>query len=359
MTQKILEVKDLHISFDTYAGEVQAVRGVSFDLYKGETLAIVGESGSGKSVTSKSIMKLIPMPPGRYKEGQILFDGKDIVKLTDRQMQGIRGSDISMIFQDPMTSLNPTLKVGYQIMEGILKHQKVSRAAAKERALELLRLVGIPHPEARLEQYPHQFSGGMRQRVVIAIALACNPRVLIADEPTTALDVTIQAQILELMKDLQQKMDTSIIFITHDLGVVANIADRVAVMYGGKIVEIGKVDEIFYNPKNPYTWGLLSSMPSLDSGDNELYAIPGSPPDLLAPPKGDAFAARNEFAMKIDLEQDPPMFKVTDTHYAATWLLHPDAPKVEPPATVKHIMESRSIRGNKPNATKKEGGNHE
>jgi oligopeptide transport system ATP-binding protein len=359
MTQKMLEVKDLHISFDTYAGEVQAVRGVSFDLYKGETLAIVGESGSGKSVTSKSIMKLIPMPPGRYKEGQILFDGKDIVTLTDRQMQGIRGSDISMIFQDPMTSLNPTMKVGYQIMEGILKHQKVSRSAAKERALELLRLVGIPQPEARLDQYPHQFSGGMRQRVVIAIALACNPKVLIADEPTTALDVTIQAQILELMKDLQQKTDTSIIFITHDLGVVANIADRVAVMYGGKIVEIGEVDEIFYNPKHPYTWGLLSSMPSLDSGDNELYAIPGSPPDLLAPPKGDAFAARNEFAMQIDLEQEPPMFKVSDTHYAATWLLHPDAPKVEPPATVKHIMENRSIRGNRPNATKKEGGEDE
>lgn len=359
MTEKILEVKDLHISFETYAGEVKAVRGVNFDLYKGETLAIVGESGSGKSVTSKSIMKLIPTPPGKYKQGEILFDGKDIVKLTEKQMQSIRGSEISMIFQDPMTSLNPTMKVGNQIMEGILKHQKVSRAAAKERALELLRLVGIPQPEVRLNQYPHQFSGGMRQRVVIAIALACNPKVLIADEPTTALDVTIQAQILELMKDLQQKTDTSIIFITHDLGVVANMADRVAVMYGGKIVEIGKAEEIFYNPQHPYTWGLLSSMPSLESGDSDLYAIPGSPPDLLNPPKGDAFAPRNEFAMQIDLEQEPPMFKVSDTHYAATWLLHPDAPKVIPPATVQRMKEARSIGAGRSSVGVKEGAKNE
>ncbi len=359
MTEKVLEVKDLHISFETYAGEVKAVRGVSFDLYKGESLAIVGESGSGKSVTAKSIMKLIPTPPGKYKEGQILFDGKDIAKLSDKQMQELRGSEISMIFQDPMTSLNPTMKIGHQIMEGILKHQKVSQSAAKERALELLRLVGIPQPEVRLNQYPHQFSGGMRQRVVIAIALACNPKILIADEPTTALDVTIQAQILELMKDLQQKTETSIIFITHDLGVVANMADRVAVMYGGKIVEIGTSEEIFYNPQHPYTWGLLSSMPSLESGDNELYAIPGSPPDLLVPPVGDAFAARNEFAMQIDLEQQPPMFKVSDTHYAATWLLHPDAPKVEPPVTVKRMMEKRSFGGKSPAVGVKEGGRNE
>ncbi|MFZ3589228.1 ABC transporter ATP-binding protein [Bacillus sp. DJP31] len=359
MTEKVLEVKDLHISFDTYAGEVKAVRGVSFDLYKGESLAIVGESGSGKSVTAKSIMKLIPTPPGKYKEGQILFDGKDIVKLSDKQMQGLRGSEISMIFQDPMTSLNPTMKIGHQIMEGILKHQKVSRSAAKERSLELLRLVGIPQAEVRLNQYPHQFSGGMRQRVVIAIALACNPKVLIADEPTTALDVTIQAQILELMKDLQQKTETSIIFITHDLGVVANMADRVAVMYGGKIIEIGTSEEIFYNPQHPYTWGLLSSMPSLESGDHELYAIPGSPPDLLVPPKGDAFAPRNEYAMQIDLEQEPPMFKVSDTHYASTWLLHPDAPKVEPPITVQRMREKRSFGSKKPAVSVKEGGRNE
>ncbi|MBT2756379.1 ABC transporter ATP-binding protein [Mesobacillus foraminis] len=335
----ILEVKDLNISFHTFAGEVQAIRGVNFDLKKGETLAIVGESGSGKSVTTKAIMRLLPPGNSEIKSGEILFDGKDLTKLNDRQMQKIRGKDISMIFQDPMTSLNPTMPVGKQIMEPLIKHQKLSKAEAQERVIELLKLVGIANPEARFKQYPHQFSGGMRQRVVIAIALACNPKVLIADEPTTALDVTIQAQILELMKDLQEKIDTSIIFITHDLGVVANVADRVAVMYGGKIVEIGTVDEVFYNPQHPYTWGLISSMPSLDAKDEDLYAIPGTPPNLLHPPKGDAFAPRNEYAMKIDLEQQPPMFKVSDTHYAATWLLHPDAPKVEPPAAVKKRMK--------------------
>ncbi|MED3623119.1 ABC transporter ATP-binding protein [Bacillus thermocopriae] len=333
--EKVLEVKDLYISFHTFAGEVKAIRGVSFDLRKGETLAIVGESGSGKSVTTKSIMRLLPEHNSEIKSGQILFEGKDLTKLTDKQMQKIRGKDISMIFQDPMTSLNPTMKIGSQIMEPLIKHQKLSKAAARERAIELLKLVGIPKPEIRVDQYPHQFSGGMRQRVVIAIALACNPKVLIADEPTTALDVTIQAQILELMKDLQRKIDTSIIFITHDLGVVANVADRVAVMYGGKIVEIGTADEIFYNPQHPYTWGLISSMPDMETNDEELYSIPGTPPDLLDPPKGDAFAPRNPYVMKIDLEQEPPFFKVSDTHYAATWLLHPDAPKVEPPEAVK------------------------
>lgn len=333
--KKILEVKDLHISFHTFGGEVQAIRGVNFDLIKGETLAIVGESGSGKSVTTKSIMRLLPESNSEIKAGEILFDGKDLTKLSNKAMQKIRGKDISMIFQDPMTSLNPTMKVGKQIMEPILKHQNLSKSAARERAIDLLRLVGIPQPEARFNQYPHQFSGGMRQRVVIAIALACNPKVLIADEPTTALDVTIQAQILELMKELQKKIETSIIFITHDLGVVANVADRVAVMYAGKIVETGTVDEVFYNPQHPYTWGLISSMPSLDSDDAELYAIPGTPPDLLNSPKGDAFAPRNEYAMQIDLEKQPPMFKVSDTHYAATWLLHPDAPKVEPPEAVR------------------------
>jgi oligopeptide transport system ATP-binding protein len=333
--EKILEVKDLHISFHTFSGEVQAIRGVNFDLLKGETLAIVGESGSGKSVTTKTIMRLLPESNSDIKRGEILFEGKDLTKLSDKAMQKIRGRDISMIFQDPMTSLNPTMKIGKQIIEPIVKHQKLSKAAARERAIDILKLVGIPQPEVRFNQYPHQFSGGMRQRVVIAIALACNPKVLIADEPTTALDVTIQAQILELMKELQKKIETSIIFITHDLGVVANVADRVAVMYGGKIVEIGTVDEVFYNPQHPYTWGLISSMPSLDTVEEELYAIPGTPPNLLNPPKGDAFAPRNEYAMKIDLEEQPPMFKVSDTHYAATWLLHPDAPKVEPPAAVK------------------------
>lgn len=332
---KILEVKDLNISFHTFGGEVKAIRGVSFDLYKGETLAIVGESGSGKSVTTKAIMRLLPEHNSEIKSGKILFEGNDLTKLKNKQMQKIRGKDISMIFQDPMTSLNPTMKIGKQIMEPLVKHQHMSNSDAKARAIELLKLVGIPKPELRVNQYPHQFSGGMRQRVVIAIALACNPKVLIADEPTTALDVTIQAQILELMKELQKKIDTSIIFITHDLGVVANVADRVAVMYGGKIVEIGTADEIFYNPKHPYTWGLISSMPDLDTDDEELYSIPGTPPDLLNPPKGDAFAPRNPYVMKIDLEQEPPMYKISDTHYAATWLLHPDAPKVEPPEAVK------------------------
>ncbi|MBA2174488.1 ABC transporter ATP-binding protein [Halobacillus locisalis] len=337
--EKLLEVNNLHVSFDTYGGEVQAVRGVTFDLKRGETLAIVGESGSGKSVTTKALMQLIPKPPGRIKEGEILFEGRDIAKMNEKQMQKIRGKEMSMIFQDPMTSLNPTMKVGNQIMEGLIKHQKMNKSQARKRVVELLELVGIPDPENRIKQYPHQFSGGMRQRVVVAIALACNPKLLIADEPTTALDVTIQAQILELMKDIQKKTDSATIFITHDLGVVANVADRVAVMYAGKIVEVGTVDDIFYNPKHPYTWGLLGSMPSLDSEDEELYAIPGSPPDLLDPPKGDAFAARNDYAMKIDLEEEPPMFKVSDTHYAATWLLHENAPDMDPPEMVKKRMK--------------------
>lgn len=341
--EKLLEVKNLEVSFQTYGGEVQAVRGVSFHVNKGETLAIVGESGSGKSVTSQTIMRLIPTPPGKIKNGQIIFNGEDLVKKTDKEMEAIRGKDIGMIFQDPMTSLNPTMKVGHQIMEVLIKHLKMDKAAAKERAIELLRLVGIPMPEKRVNQYPHEFSGGMRQRAMIAVALASNPKLLIADEPTTALDVTIQAQILELMKDLQKRMGTSIIFITHDLGVVANMADRVAVMYAGKIVEMGTVDEIFYDPKHPYTWGLLASMPSLDSDDkSELAAIPGSPPDLTNPPKGDAFAPRNPYAMKIDFELEPPMFKISDTHYAATWLLHPDAPKVEPPEAVKKRLRQLS-----------------
>lgn len=341
--EKILEVKDLSVSFQTYGGEVQAVRNVNFDLYKGETLAIVGESGSGKSVTTQTIMKLIPMPPGKIKNGQILFEGKDIVPLSDKQMEKIRGKEISMIFQDPMTSLNPTMKIGRQIMEGLIKHQNMSTTSAKERAIEMLRLVGIPMPERRVNQYPHEFSGGMRQRAMIAIALAANPKLLIADEPTTALDVTIQAQILELMKDLQSKMDTSIIFITHDLGVVANVADRVAVMYGGQIVETGTVDEIFYDPRHPYTWGLLASMPSLENDDkSELAAIPGTPPDLTNPPKGDAFAARNPYAMQIDFEEEPPLFQISETHFAKTWLLHPDAPAVEPPDAVKRRIRKLS-----------------
>ncbi len=336
---KLLEVKDLSVSFNTYSGEVQAVRGVSFDVEKGETLAIVGESGSGKSVTTKALMQLLPKPQGQIKTGQILFEGNDIASYSNKQMQKIRGKDMSMVFQDPMTSLNPTMKVGNQIMEGLIKHRNMKRGEAKQKAIDLLEQVGIPQPMLRLNQYPHQFSGGMRQRAVVAIALACNPKVLIADEPTTALDVTIQAQILDLMKDIQRETDSAIVFITHDLGVVANVADRVAVMYAGKIVEIGKVDEIFYNPKHPYTWGLLGSMPTLDSEEEELFTIPGSPPDMLNPPKGDAFAPRNQFALEIDTKMEPPMFKVSDSHYAASWLLHKDAPHMEPPDSVKRRMQ--------------------
>lgn len=340
MSKTILEVKNLKINFKTYAGLVRAVRGVNFDLKEGETLAIVGESGSGKSVTSNALMKLIPQPPGIYESGKILFNGRDLVPLTDKEMSKIRGNEIAMIFQDPMTSLNPTMKVGRQITEVILQHKKVSKADAKKRAIELLTQVGIPFPEKRYNQYPHEFSGGMRQRVVIAIALAADPKLLIADEPTTALDVTIQAQILELMKEIQKNSKTSIIFITHDLGVVANIADRVAVMYAGQIVEYGTVNDIFYNPKHPYTWGLLGSMPDLDNDTDELLrTIPGSPPDLTNPPKGDAFAARNEFAMAIDYEQEPPMFQVSETHFAKTWLLHPDAPKIPLPEAVAKRIE--------------------
>ncbi|MNW27175.1 Oligopeptide transport ATP-binding protein OppD [compost metagenome] len=332
---RLLEVKDLAISFKTRGGELQAIRGVSFYVNKGETLAIVGESGSGKSVTSQAIMKLIPEPQGMYKRGQIMFDGQEIIKKTDKQMQSIRGNEIGMIFQDPMTSLNPTIKVGKQITEVLFKHKKMNKEAAHKRAIELLDLVGIPLPEQRFNQYPHEFSGGMRQRVVIAMALAADPKLLIADEPTTALDVTIQAQILELMKDLQKKIGTAIIFITHDLGVVAKMADRVAVMYAGQIVETGTVQEIFYDPRHPYTWGLLASMPHLDSRGTKLTAIPGTPPDLLHPPKGDAFALRSSYAMNIDFEKEPPLFKVSDTHYVKSWLLHPMSPAVEPPEVVK------------------------
>ena len=331
--EKLLEVKNLCVNFGTYGGEVKAVRGVTFDLHKGETLAIVGESGSGKSVACKTIMRILSSNV-YIKDGQILFDGKDLTKISEKDMEKVRGKDIAMIFQDPMTSLNPTMTIGKQIMEPIIKHQGFSKEDARKRAIELIELVGISDAEKRFKQYPHQFSGGMRQRIVIAISLACNPKVLIADEPTTALDVTIQAQILELIKDLQEKTGVAVIFITHDLGVVANMADRVAVMYAGKIIEYGTSDDIFYDPKHPYTWGLLGSMPTLDIGDNDLYNIPGTPPDLMDPPKGDAFALRSAYAMKIDHLAEPPMFKVSDTHYAATWLLHPLAPNIERPVNV-------------------------
>lgn len=321
---KILDVKDLHVSFHTYAGEVKAVRGVNFHVNRGEAVGIVGESGCGKSVTAQSLMKLIPMPPGDIKKGQIIFNGQDIVKKNNKEMESIRGNEIGMIFQDPMTSLNPTMTIGNQIMEGLMKHQKMTKSAARQRAIELLEIVGIPQPDKRITQYPHEFSGGMRQRAMIAISLACSPKLLIADEPTTALDVTIQAQILELMKDLQKKMGTSIIMITHDLGVVAEMCDRVIVMYAGKVIETGTVDEVFYNPQHPYTKGLLRSVPRLDlNKDDPLTPIFGTPPDLLRPPVGCGFAARCDSAMRICQEADPELNELSKTQQCACWLQHP------------------------------------
>jgi oligopeptide transport system ATP-binding protein len=333
--ESILRVRDLRVSFSTYAGEVQAVRGASFELRRGETLAIVGESGSGKTVTARSIMRLLPEANSIIGGGEILFEGRDLLKLSEHQMQKIRGSKIAMVFQDPMTSLDPTMRVGLQISESLKKHLGLSGRRATERTVELLKLVGIPNPEERIRHYPHQFSGGMRQRVVIAIALACDPEILIADEPTTALDVTIQAQTLELLQDLQLKLGMSVILITHDLGVVARTAHRVAVMYGGKIVETGTAREVFYNPKMPYTWGLLGSilLPAADR-DQELVPIPGSPPDMLDPPKGCPFTARCPHAMRICAEEMPGYTTFSAEHEAACWLHHPMAPNVDPPVRV-------------------------
>ena len=323
---KILEVKNLKVSFATYAGEVQAVRGISFDVSRGEAVAIVGESGCGKSVTAQTIMRLLPSPPSIIKEGSILFQGDNLVNKTEKEMQQIRGNKIGMIFQDPMTSLNPTAKIGTQISEGLIKHQKLTRSQALKRAQEMLELVGMTEPHKRLNQYPHELSGGMRQRAMIAIALACQPELLIADEPTTALDVTIQAQILELMQDLQKKLDTSIILITHDLGVVAKMCTRIIVMYAGKIVETGTLDQIFYKPQHPYTKGLLNSIPRLNmTKDEPLHPIVGTPPDLFNPPAGCPFYARCKFAMKVCRENDPALEDQGENHYASCWLHHPMA----------------------------------
>ena len=332
MGKKLLEVKDLSVSFNTYAGEVQALRGISFSVDRGETLAIVGESGSGKSVTVQTIMRLIPMPPGEIKNGEIIFDGEDLVKAPLERMRELRGRKIGMIFQDPMTSLNPTIKVGKQIMEGILIHKKVTREEARQKAVEMLRKVGIPKPEERFHQYPHEFSGGMRQRAVIAIALSCEPDLLICDEPTTALDVTIQAQILDLINELKKELNIAVILITHDLGVVAETADRVVVMYAGEKLEEAPVRELFKNPKHPYTWGLLKSLPRLDMKIGEkLASIPGTPPDLLNPPVGDPFAARSEYAMKIDYERKPPLIDLGNGHLVKSWLYVDGAPKIKSP----------------------------
>lgn len=339
MTETILSVKDLHVSFTTLDGRVQAVRGVSFDLKKGETLAIVGESGSGKSVSMKAINRVLPKGNTNYDSGEILYEGKNLLQLPEHEMESVRGKKIAMIFQDPMTSLNPTMTIGKQIAESIIKHQKVSSAEAEKEAVELIGLVGIRNPQESFKNYPHQFSGGMRQRVMIALSLACKPDILIADEPTTALDVTIQSQILDLIDDLKEKLNMSVLFITHDLGVVAHVADRVAVMYAGRIVEIGTAEEVFYNPQHPYTWGLICSMPSLDTTEDVLYNIPGAPPNLLKMPVGDAFAPRNEYALAIDFKEEPPYFEVSPTHFAATWLLHPQAPAVIPPAEILRRQE--------------------
>lgn len=367
--EKVLEIRDLDISFKTDGGTVRAVRGVDLDLYRGETIAIVGESGSGKSVTTKAVMGILA-GNGEINNGSINYTywelsdehlkqvletrqnvdpstlspeeikTVDIVKQSPKFIQSeIRGRRIAMVFQDPMTSLDPTMTIGKQVMEAMIYHYKMPKAEAWKRAVELLQLVGITDAEARMKNYPHQLSGGMRQRVVIAIALSCDPEILICDEPTTALDVTIQAKILELIKDIQKKKNLSVIYITHDLGVVAKVADHVNVMYAGRIVETGNVNEIFYDPRHPYTWGLLASMPDVDSLGEELYTIPGTPPNLLYEIQGDAFAPRNQFALKIDEKVQPPMFQVSDSHYVASWLEAPNAPKVEMPADLKKRVE--------------------
>ena len=342
MEKNILTVKNLDITFRTNAGNIHAIRGVDFYLPRGKTVALVGESGSGKSVTMKAVTGLLDQN-AVINSGQIFFGDIDLLTLSKKDLRRkINGQQIAMVFQDPMTSLDPTMTIGEQIMEGMFLHKKISADDARKRAVELLNLVGIAEADRRMKNYPHQLSGGMRQRVVIAIALSCEPKILICDEPTTALDVTVQARILNLIKDIQAEMNLSVIYITHDLGVVAKVADFVNVMYAGKVIEVGTVDEIFYDPRHPYTWGLLSAMPDLETDDDRLYSIPGSPPNLLHEPKGDAFAPRNKFAMKIDEKEAPPMFKISETHFAATWLLHPDAPKVELPAELKaRLIRSR------------------
>lgn len=329
MSQPILEVKNLHVEFATYGGIVKAVRGVDFTLEKGKTLAIVGESGCGKSVTVQAIMGLIPMPPGKITAGSAKLNGKEILGLPTKQLNDVRGNQIGMIFQDAMTSLNPTMKIGAQIAETLKVHRKISHKAAMEKAVELLKKARIPEPEKRAQQFPFEFSGGMLQRAMIAVALACGPSVLIADEPTTALDVTIQSQILELIKDLQRTEHMSLIIITHDLGVVARVADDVAVMYAGKICEKGKVDDIFYKAAHPYSEGLRAAMPQNVEGVNKrLRPIDGSPPDLFAPPVGCGYYARCPYAMKVCEKNQPPAFQVGEGHQSLCWLQDEKAPRI-------------------------------
>ncbi|NMA94814.1 MAG: ABC transporter ATP-binding protein [Clostridiales bacterium] len=333
---KILDVKNLGVSFHTYAGEVKAVRGINFYLNRGEALALVGESGCGKTVTAKSLMCLNPMPPAEIKDGSsIEYNGQEVLEMSKDELRAFRGAEISMVFQDPMTSLNPTMKIGDQIAESLTTHMKLNKKEALDKAVQMLERVGIPEAEERINSYPHEFSGGMRQRVMIAIALACNPRILIADEPTTALDVTIQAQVLELLKELQNEMGTSIILVTHDLGVVANFADRIHVMYAGKIVEKGTTRDIFYRGEHPYTWALLSSVPDLYAENRKkLYSLEGTPPDLLLPLEGCPFASRCKYCMQICREKMPPKTDINESHSVSCWLKHPSAPKVEKP----HIL---------------------
>lgn len=327
----LLDVKNLSVSFDTDYGKVQAVRDVSFSLNEGEVLAVVGESGCGKTVLCRSIMKLLPKT-AKIESGSIFLEGNDIAGYREQEMRRLRGKVFSMVFQDPMSALNPTIAVGKQIAEAVVVHnRRLPAVKVYNRVVELMNLVGIDSPETRYHQYPHSFSGGMRQRCVMAIALATDPKILFADEPTTSLDVTIQAQILDLLREIQIKLGTATILVSHDMGVVARVADRVAIMYAGRIVEIGTAEEIFYDPRHPYTWGLMQALPAFSKGRDSLKTIPGMPPSLVNPPKGDAFACRNEYALEIDYHKEPPMFKVTNTHYAATWLLDPRAPKIDAP----------------------------
>ena len=332
--EHLLTLQNLHVSYHTPRGTVQAVWGVDLTLDSGEVLAVVGESGCGKSALLKAVMRLLP--ENASVTGKILVNSADIAPYPEKQLQKLRGSLFSMVFQDPMTALNPSMTIGSQIAEAIVVHEpKISKEALRARVLELMELVEIDRPMERMKLYPHNFSGGMRQRAVMAIALAARAKILLADEPTTALDVTIQAQILDLLRDIQEKLHTATILVSHDLGVVARAADRVAVMYAGKIVEIGTAEEVYYDPRHPYTWALLRALPALATGCDALYTIPGMPPTLIDPPKGDAFACRNEYALAIDYEKEPPLLRVTDTHYAATWLLDPRAPRITPPIGVR------------------------
>lgn len=364
----ILSVRDLSISFKTTAGIVNAIRGVNLELERGQTVAIVGESGSGKSVTTKAVMRILAKN-AIINSGAITFVSKnednesetyDILSASVKEIRRkLNGKKIAMVFQDPMTSLNPTMNIGSQIMEGMIFHNRVSKSEAKKRAVNLLEEVGITDAESRMKNYPHQLSGGMRQRIVIAIALACNPELLICDEPTTALDVTIQARILDLISRVQKERNLSVIFITHNFGVVAKVADYINVMYAGKIVEKGSAEEIFYDPRHPYTWGLLSAMPDLNTSNDRLYTIPGSPPNLLHHVAGDAFAPRNVFAMNIDDRLEPPMFKITETHSAATWLLDKRAPQVSLPDELKERIRLMKEEARKMNKKQSEAKNEE